>query len=77
MLKIKIKYFIAIVLILPFLAVTINAQPEDVKQRRQIEHQAIRDFLYNKLLNAPDSTNPSNSGSLKYSQQNYFRKKYC
>jgi len=72
--KIKLKYFIAIVLIWPFLCATIIAQPESVKQRRQIEHQAIRDFLYNKLLNAPMSTNPLNLGSLKYSQQNYLSK---
>lgn len=44
MLKIKIKYFIVLVLILPFLSANIIAQPEDVKQRRQIEHQAIKDF---------------------------------
>ena len=66
MLKMKIKYFITVLLILPFLCLTILAQPEEVKQRRQIEHQAVRDFLYNKLLTAPVSTNPSNSGSLKY-----------
>ncbi|HMN25546.1 MAG TPA: hypothetical protein PKE38_13665, partial [Ignavibacteriaceae bacterium] len=64
MLKIKIKYFIAVLLIIPFLLITINAQPEDVKQRRQIEHQAVKDFLYNKLLNAPRNLNPSNSSSL-------------
>lgn len=74
MLKMKIKYFITVLLILPFLCLTILAQPEEVKQRRQIEHQAVRDFLYNKLLTAPVSTNPSNSGSLKYSQQNYLKK---
>ncbi len=74
MLNIKLKYLITVVLILPFLSATINAQPEEVKQRRQIEHQAIRDFLNNKLLTAPVSTNPSNSGSLKYSQQNYLKK---
>lgn len=74
MLNIKLKYLITVVLILPFLSATINAQPEEVKQRRQIEHQAIKDFLYNKLLTAPVSTNPSNSGSLKYSQQNYLKK---
>ena len=45
MLKIKLKYLITVVLILPFLSATINAQPEEVKQRRQIEHQAIKDFL--------------------------------
>lgn len=74
MLKMKIKYFITVLLILPFLCLTILAQPEEVKQRRQIEHQAVKDFLYNKLLTAPVSTNPSNSGSLKYSQQNYLKK---
>ncbi len=74
MLRIRLKYFIAVVLILPFLVMTINAQPEEVKQRRQIEHQAVKDFLYNKLLSAPTSTNPSNSGALKYSQQNYLKK---
>lgn len=74
MLKMKIKYFITVLLILPFLCLTILAQPEEVKQRRQIEHQTVKDFLYNKLLTAPVSTNPSNSGSLKYSQQNYLKK---
>ena len=74
MLKMKIKYFITVLLILPFLCLTILAQPEEVKQRRQIEHQEVIDFLYNKLLTAPVSTNPSNSGSLKYSQQNYLKK---
>lgn len=74
MLKLKLKYFITIVLILPFLYSTIIAQPEDVKQRRQVEHQAIKDFLNNKLLNAPKNTNPSNSGLLKYSLENYLSK---
>jgi len=74
MLNKKIKYFIAILLILPLLGITINAQPQDVKQRRQVEHQAVKDFLYNKLLNAPKNLNPSNSSSLKYSQQNSLRK---
>jgi len=74
MLKLNIKYFIAIVLILPFLSARIVAQSEDVKQRRQVEHQAVKDFLNSKLLNAPKSTSSSNSGLLKYSLQNYLSK---
>ena len=74
MLKLKIKYFIAFVLIYPFVIQNVNAQTEEVKQRRQIEHQAIKDLLQNKLMNAPVSTNKTNSGSLKYSLQNYLQK---
>lgn len=70
----KIKYFIAIVIILPFATVTIKAQSEDVKQRRQIEHQAVKEFLNRKLLSAPRNTNSSNTGSLKYSLNNYLHK---
>ena len=72
--KIKMKYFIAFIIILPFIVSTVNAQPESVKQRRQVEHQAVKDFLNNKLLNAPKSTNSSNTGSLKYSLDNYLQK---
>ena len=43
-------------------------------QRRQIEHQAIKDFLNNKLLNAPKSTESSNTSTLKYSLIIIFRK---
>ena len=74
MLKTKIKYFIAIVLILPFLSATVIAQPEDVKQRRQAEHQAVKEFLNNKLINAPRNTNSSNTNTLKYSLDNYLQK---
>ena len=73
MLKIIIKYFIAVLLILPFLSITINAQPEDVIQRRQVEHQAVKDFLNNKLLNAPKNSN-INTSTLKYSLLNYLHK---
>ncbi|MBK7630383.1 MAG: hypothetical protein IPJ23_06760 [Ignavibacteriales bacterium] len=73
MLKIKIKYFIAVLLISPFLLITINAQPEDVIQRRQVEHQAVKDFLNIKLLNAPKNSN-SNTSTLKYSLLNYLHK---
>ncbi len=52
----------------------INAQIEAVKQKRSFEHQAIKDFLQNKLLNSPVSTNNSNSSELKYSLQNYLNK---
>jgi len=74
MLKIKIKYFIAMVLVLPFIVATINAQSEEVKQRRQIDYQAVKEFLNNKLLNAPRNTNSSNTSSLKYSLDNYLQK---
>jgi hypothetical protein len=52
----------------------INAQTEAVKQKKAFEHQAIKDFLQNKLLNSPVSTNNSNSSELKYSLQNYLNK---
>lgn len=74
MLKLNYRFFLTLVLVLPFIASSIMAQPESVKQRRQIEHQKIKDFLQSKLLNAPTSTNKSNTGSLKYSYQNYLGK---
>lgn len=44
MLKTKMKYFIALLLIVPLLISSVNAQPESVKQRRLVEHQEIKDF---------------------------------
>ena len=74
MLKIKIKYFIAFIFIVPFLVSTANAQSESVIQRRQVEYQVIKDFLNYKLLNAPRSTESSNTNTLKYSLDNYLQK---
>lgn len=74
MLKFNYRFFFTLILILPFLASSVNAQTESVKQRRQIEHQRIKEYLQNKLLNAPVSTNKSNTSSLKYSLQNYLGK---
>lgn len=74
MLKFNYRFFFTLILILPFLASSVNAQTESVKQRRQIEHQRIKEYLQNKLLNAPVSNNKSNTSSLKYSLQNYLGK---
>ncbi len=74
MLKTKMKYFIALLLIVPLLISSVNAQPESVKQRRLVEHQEIKDFLKDKLLNSLQSTNGNNTSSLKYSLENYLLK---
>ena len=73
MLNFKMKYFIVFILIVPFLISTVYAQQESIKQRRQFEHLAIKDFLNNKLFNAPRNTN-GNTGPLKYSLNNYLQK---
>ena len=72
--KTKIKYFITFFLILPFLNATIVAVDE-VKQRRQFEHQAVKEFLNNKLINPPRKTQiVTMPNTLKYSLDNYLQK---
>jgi len=74
MLRSAMKYFITLILILPFLSVKINAQSESADQKRKIEHQAVRDFLNAKYQTSPVNTNSENTGSLKYSLRNYLNK---
>ncbi len=74
MLKLKFIHLITFVLIFLLSSTTIYAQPESVKQRRNAEHQAVKDLLQYKLLNSPVNTNKSNNSQIKYSLQNYLRK---
>lgn len=76
MLKMKIKINLIFALIIAALLYVSSSygQTESVKQRRQLEHQLVKDFLNQKLLNSPVSTKNSNTSELKYSLQNYLGK---
>lgn len=67
MLKRKFKYVILLTCVLQLIAQTSFAQSDAVKQRRQMEHQAVRDLLNKKLAVAPVGLNQNNSSADKYS----------
>jgi hypothetical protein len=73
MLKIKLTC-ISLVLCVFLIPTESNfAQSESVKQRKLIEHQAVKDFLKAKLSNSLINMNQTNSGSEKYSLKNLLK----
>ncbi len=73
MLKIKLTYLKLVICFLPLLVESGFAQSESVKQRRAVEHQAVRDFLNYKYSISPISTNSTNTKSEKYSLRNMMK----
>ncbi len=73
MLNKKILFLSLIVFSFSILMDSVYAQSEAVKQRRLIEHQAIKDFINSKLANSPVNKSSANSGSEKYSRKNLFK----
>ena len=69
MLKTKLIYAGILICLLPFLFNQTFAQTEAVKQRRQSEHQAIKDLIRSKLLNAKISNQNLNPSLDKYSSR--------
>ncbi|MDP2038392.1 MAG: hypothetical protein Q8L04_13500, partial [Ignavibacteria bacterium] len=74
MLKTKLIYVGILICLLPLLFNQTFAQTEAVKQRRQSEHQAIKDLIRSKLLNAKISKQNLNPSLDKYSSRNSLGK---
>lgn len=75
MLKIKLIYISLLLCTLPLLIESNFAQSESVKQRRLIEHQAVKNLLNNKLSNSRVNVDIKDSGSEKYSLKNLLKTK--
>ena len=58
-----------------FLPAVVQAQNETVEQRRAREHQAVMNYINNKLITSPVNTNPVEPGIDKYSMVDKLSKR--